>query len=389
MSRLGLDKDSKLEHACQHEWLDHVFHVLKDKVMWKGCKVLFLWVICSVNVLYAAGTMIYGADKASGFSGASRKPYFIQIGAFSNPHNAHQQFKKIQSKITEAPVKIIERDGLYILRIGPVQDASEVVRIGTRLGTSKQSESFKNQEKFPRAQRTTQNKRALSDYQWFLAAQAGAGTYRSEDQIKVNNGSGFVSPYHEDRYTTRSPTEPVLGLETGFRWQTTDKWLPAYTLGLRYRHFFAGQIGENVVQFSLPEFTNYDYQWELSSNVWMLASKLNLMQYKALMPYVSGGVGISMNQASSYYETAFSGVTPRISPEFSNHTRHNFAYSLGAGLDWEVHSNLVLSLGYEFNDFGRFSSGNGYASWADEVLTLSSVRANSILFGAAVLFDNA
>mgnify|MGYP002137375818 CR=1 FL=1 len=96
-------------------------------------------------------------------------------------------------------------------------------------------------------------------------------------------------------------------------------------------------------------------------------------------------MGVSFNEARAFNEMAFPGVTARITPAFSNHTLTQFTYHVGAGLDILFTSNWLLSVGYEFESFGDFSSGNGKSTWSGEHLQLDSYQANTVLLGITYL----
>jgi opacity protein-like surface antigen len=119
--------------------------------------------------------------------------------------------------------------------------------------------------------------------------------------------------------------------------------------------------------------------------VLMIATKLNLIQFNQISPYVTGGVGVAFNRGANYSETALENVTPRVSPAFDNHTNTKFTYSVGAGLDWQVSPKLILSLGYQFQDLGSVSSGTGTGLWAGDALRSGSYRSSSVLFSTSYL----
>ena len=220
---------------------------------------------------------------------------------------------------------------------------------------------------------------------WYIAAELGPQWSSIDKHITVDNGSGYPAPYNLDQYSTKTATQPFIGFEGGYRWQKAGTWLPAYSLGLRYKHAFAKDIGLQITQYSLPEFTNYNYDWQISSDVVLAAAKLSLFKCGQLFPYLSGGVGVAFNHASKFSETALAGVTPRLSPLFHSRTRNEFAYTLGAGVDWQAYPQLIASLGYEFQDVGRAYSGYGVGTWDGNILNSGSYQSNSLLLRATYL----
>ncbi|KGP63492.1 hypothetical protein EP47_05780 [Legionella norrlandica] len=176
----------------------------------------------------------------------------------------------------------------------------------------------------------------------------------------------------------------VLGIGAGYRY--TDLAIPAISLGIHYSHFLKTHINGQIIQYSLPEFTNYDYQWKVVSDLVLATSKMNVFRWKNLMPFVQGGLGISSNRTSQYYEIALPNVTPRISPNFTNHTTTVLAYQFGAGLDWEINPQWLISLGYEYSDLGRFRSGSGLDSWSTETLYSANLTSNAAILALTYQF---
>lgn len=227
---------------------------------------------------------------------------------------------------------------------------------------------------------------------WFISIDGGAQEPLKLDTVYINNGSGFISPYNRDVYSTNKRAHGMLGATFGYRWACEENdWFPAYSLGLRYERVFSGNNGETVSQYTPPPslFTNYNYTLKNSANVVLVAGKLDIYQYNDLMPYISAGAGMAYNQVGKYSEIARPNahVTPRLSPAFASDTQHDFAYTLGLGFDYQVNEQVIVSLGYEFQDLGNISSGYGTRLWSTQYLNLGSYRANSVLASLAYLFD--
>ena len=102
---------------------------------------------------------------------------------------------------------------------------------------------------------------------WFLTLGAGVQFPEWRNPMKVNNGSGFPAPYDNDLYSTKNQSEAVIALAIGRRWQRNDFWFPySYSLGVFWQYFFRTNLGNTITQYALPEFTNYKYNWQLTSN---------------------------------------------------------------------------------------------------------------------------
>lgn len=224
---------------------------------------------------------------------------------------------------------------------------------------------------------------------WFISIDGGVQEPMKFDTIYVNNGSGFLAPYNRDVYSTDKNPHGFLGFTFGYRWACETDWLPAYSLGLRYEHVFSANVGDTVSQYSPPPslFVNYNWNVDTSSNVFLLAGKMNIYNYSDFMPYVSAGVGMAFNKVSAYTERRRFDITPRISPAFGSDNQHEFAYTLGLGFDYQINEQVLVSLGYEFQDLGNISSGFGRSLWNTQYLNLGNYRANSLLVSGTYLFD--
>lgn len=223
---------------------------------------------------------------------------------------------------------------------------------------------------------------------WFISIGAGVQFPEFNPSITVNNNSGFPHPYNEDIYSTIQNSKAVIGAEGGRRWERDSRWLNAYSLGLFYQYFFATNAGRTVMQYSLPEFTNYNVSWNLSSNLLLATAKLNLFEsVSKVSPFINGGMGVAFNHSSDYAEFALSGVTPRVSPGFANNTTSQFAYALGVGIDYQIRPPLVVSLGYNYQNLGKFSSGAGMGSWIGQSLHLGTYQSNNVFVAISYILE--
>ena len=221
---------------------------------------------------------------------------------------------------------------------------------------------------------------------WFVSADLERQWVQS-DQMTVNNGSGFPPPSNIDIYTGGvSSNQSSLGFTAGYRWQNEGLWIPQFSLGLRYKYLFENDLTGKVIQYSLPEFTNYDYTYKASSNALLLAAKVDFYAYKQIMPYLSVGIGSALNQ-TSYSESALPGITPRISPSFADQSTVQLTYTLGAGLDAQLTERITLSAGYEYQGWGAFNSGKGTVGWSDQSLSQSNYQSHALLLSMDYLFN--
>ena len=105
-------------------------------------------------------------------------------------------------------------------------------------------------------------------------------------------------------------------------------------------------VSGTVEQYTLPDFTNYNFKYDIQLLNILATLKLDLYRWKNLMPYVIGGVGLTNYSTSEYTEQALSGVTPRVSPAYGSNSGNNFSYLLGVGLDYAILENLWINAEY-------------------------------------------
>ena len=205
--------------------------------------------------------------------------------------------------------------------------------------------------------------------------------------MTVQNGSNYPPPQNLDQFSIDNHSfGGLLQVSTGYRWERDHDWFPGSMLGLTYQHLFNSNINGNVTQYSDPEFTNYSYQWGGTTNLVLVTEKLNLYQTKHWSPYASVGIGIALNETGQYTESAFTGVTPRISPDYAGGSTSNFAYQFGVGLDYQLNASWLLSVGYLYQNIGTLESGIGQSTWSETSLNGGSVGQNAVLGSVTYLF---
>ena len=350
-----------------------------------GC---LFFVLC---IPYAsANHIVYGTNQIPHVRGS--KPFYVQIGAFKNHHYAIQAQEKIQRRYSY-PVHIKYRtDGYYAVLMGPIQPHA------TKTGMLPKSHHKKHHVIYQHKKRSSTHWFTVPDLDrskksttrrgnYFFGVQGSALWSMVGDSILVNNYSDLDPPMDVDIYSTNDKTRGAIGLVLGETWHRNRNILPDYGLGIRYQHLFQNTISGDIEQYSLPQYQNYSYTWGNSANTLTVFTKLNLFNYSHISPYVEAGLGVSFNQTMQYQETAFSGVTPRTSPDFGAGTNTAFAYHAGAGIDIPLTNQWTASVGYEYQNLGGVTSKAGADSWSNTTLSLGNYQLNSVLVRINYLFD--
>lgn len=226
----------------------------------------------------------------------------------------------------------------------------------------------------------------LPDYPGRFYVGAGGGML-----FPMINKSQYVptgSTWPDDHYiTTKIANQPFWFLAGGYTWSRPETWLPYYSLGFRYMYVYTMTTKGYINQYSLPDFRNYSFSYDIQQQNLLAILKADIVRWRNFMPYLMGGLGISMNSTSSYGESPTQGVTPRVNPGFGSYTNYNFAYTAGAGIDWIVQDNVWINIEYSYSDFGSVTTGKGrnYATLTDSNFSSSnlknSITANTLLLG--------
>jgi len=223
---------------------------------------------------------------------------------------------------------------------------------------------------------------------WFWGLEGGAQRVAGISTLGVPNTNYYINPTDADYYSTKNSTSGFIGLDAGRLWQRHTLWFPAFSAAARYRYIFPHDVGGQVTQSSLAQVPSYNYKWNLSSNLITAQGKLNLIHIGIVAPYIGAGLGVASTKAHSYSETAIPPTIARISPAYASNTNNKFTYNLGAGLDFKSSSQMLWTLGYEYQSLGGIESDFGNDLWSQAKLTLGSVTNNMLLVSFSYLFDN-
>jgi opacity protein-like surface antigen len=343
-------------------------------------------VLTCASVCYPANAhTIYGLEQASHFEGTSSHPFYIQTESFLS-HSRAKRYKNLLKSKLAYPIKMVHKHHYYTVTIGPIQTAKLVRKTASQiLPISTMQPTLRDKIAAPYT-KTLHDEYPTSAIatrpaNWFVAVGVGVEHPQFGSSMSVNNGSDAPSPYDQDIYSTHRRTEAVIDISAGRRWKRDHKWIPAYSFGLAYQRLFPTNVGGTVMQYSSPDFVNYTYQSSVSSDLFEAFTKLNLFNYRFLSPFITAGAGCALNRSSGYSETALANVTARQNPNFASKTTSNFAYTLGAGIDFNVSNRLAISVDYKYLNLGKVTSGSGAGTWIKQ-LDLGSLKVNEVLINA-------
>ncbi|MDI9819344.1 MULTISPECIES: outer membrane protein [unclassified Legionella] len=221
---------------------------------------------------------------------------------------------------------------------------------------------------------------------WYLGGSMGASYPEVTKNQYAPNGDGWP----DDRYISHNPNSSVLvSLTGGYTWFTQRDWLPSYSVGASYTYYFPNTVKGTIQQYSLAQFENYNFQYQLKRQTVLAVLKATIFQYRRLMPFISAGIGSSFNQMGNYIESPVSpDITPRVSPHFENNRHSHFSYTLMAGIDYLVNANLWLGAGYRHGYFGDAQTGYGKSGYSTDYLK-ARVTDNAVVININYFFDHA
>ncbi|HHT0591840.1 TPA: outer membrane protein [Legionella anisa] len=189
----------------------------------------------------------------------------------------------------------------------------------------------------------------------------------------------FLAPEIEKTYVARKSSNALAAGELflGIQKSLTPQWLGQ--LGV------AGAITGNaklqgvIWDDASPEFENYSYQYKIWNGRVAVKGKLLLDKGYWLMPWVSASVGVGFNRAHDFTNTPliFEALP---NPDFADHTKTAFTYTLGAGVQKAINTHWQIGAGYEFADWGKSELGRAFGQTMNSGLALNHLYTNGVLF---------
>jgi opacity protein-like surface antigen len=214
---------------------------------------------------------------------------------------------------------------------------------------------------------------------WFAGAGGGISWVHFPSNTSVGNGMPVAPPSNQDLFSIQTLKDSNVQFDVGYRWVNNNrKYFPYTNVYFQYRSYINDDIKGSVEQFSLPEFTNYDYEMTYSADLLTINGKFDLVEYKKFMPYVAAGIGLVMNSVYDYSESPTANVTPRTSPGYTTNNTNHLALTLGAGIDYILTENYWITLGYEHVFQGSVRSGPGLTTWSGTSLDFGNVKMDTV-----------
>jgi opacity protein-like surface antigen len=117
---------------------------------------------------------------------------------------------------------------------------------------------------------------------------------------------------------------------------------------------------------------------DITSYTMMFNAYKDLGRYGNLTPYVGAGVGVAYNIVDEVYFTGNPALTNRIEGDRDL----SFAWSLMAGVGYQISDRAILDVGYRYIDLGEASSGRAdNAFFVNPPVELDDISAHEIKVG--------
>jgi opacity protein-like surface antigen len=116
----------------------------------------------------------------------------------------------------------------------------------------------------------------------------------------------------------------------------------------------------------------------MKSYTMMFNGYKDLGNFNGVVPYLGAGVGVAYNKMSEVYFTDNPSLVNRIEGQ----SRASLAWSLMAGIGWQVSDRAILDLGYRYMDFGKANSGRvDNAGFVNPTVHLDHAGAHEVKVG--------
>lgn len=190
----------------------------------------------------------------------------------------------------------------------------------------------------------------------------------------------YVQPQTQRTYTANSSSqifgdgELFLGIQHNL--SSTIQGRIGLELALTSNATYSGDIWDDAN----PEFNNFTYEYQVRHSHVTVKGVLLDDEFELIVtPYISGGLGIGFNNASSYTNTP--NIPEAVTePNFESHTAIAFTYTIGIGVQRALDEHWLVALGYEGANWG----GNNLAASPGQLLgsglALNHVYTNGVLF---------
>ncbi len=205
----------------------------------------------------------------------------------------------------------------------------------------------------------------------------------------VPNTYLVISPFETDSVQVRKSSNEGIG-KIGLGYYLFDERLQERNyinhLLVEVNYYYSSTKARGSVwQYELPEFMNYTFRSNISSNRLMFDFKPHLFTWHTISPYAILGIGSVWNKVS-YTETPAD-----IDIDFASRlllpssTKTKFSYNLGAGFSLNLNNYISATVEYLYASLGHSSSAKRHHNRVNLASPPQfSLHTQSLLFGLSL-----
>lgn len=151
---------------------------------------------------------------------------------------------------------------------------------------------------------------------------------------------------------------------------------------LRYLPTFNIPSHGEVWQLKSPRFRNLAYTYDTDSNLFLMDNIVTWTKHR-LQPGLIVGLGLASNSTSNYRETPLNKHAAPALDHFTNSTMTQFAYELGAVLDYPF-KQFIVECAYRYIDAGHGQLGLSPLQNTLEHLSTGPLQYHTISLGVRI-----
>src|SRR5262245_12226994 len=197
---------------------------------------------------------------------------------------------------------------------------------------------------------------------WYLRGDVGVANYETGTwrQPASNNGSTIVSSgFIQNEVAGGAMVDLGVGYQFNnwLRFDVTGEYRSALALRGTYQEtstFLTGLVINNFAGQNV-------YNGNLASWAVMFNGYIDLGTWNCITPFVGAGVGYAYHRMYGFSDSGYASINGAVFPVAVNlideHKTSGLAWSLQAGLAYEVTQNVKLELSYRYINFGDVKGG--------------------------------
>jgi opacity protein-like surface antigen len=188
-----------------------------------------------------------------------------------------------------------------------------------------------------------------SDSGWYLRGDVGVSVQKFDAFDHFQTNPTFVWP--ASWAIVQKETDDSAFVDFGIGYQVNN-WLRFDVTG-EHRTAAKFKVVGSYTEFCAPGPTCFDqYDGSHSAEVLMLNAYLDLGTWWCLTPFVGAGVGGALNTVSSVTDLGITTTVPGFGYSSSDASNWNLAWSVQAGVDYNVSNNLKLEAAVRYLNLG-------------------------------------